>query len=156
MSDKKTETAPEDKPKFIAKPDGADPMATRLIAELKHDRGILACRYDPKSPFLFAGARDYFLHRWDLTREAVVEPPADPKKKPRTPPIPAVPADARVQLTGHHSWVASIAVFDDGKAARDRRLCRSIDDLEQSIWRASPDSLVRSSQRIDSKSRRQP
>ena len=34
--------AEEIEPKYVPKPDGADPVATRLVAELKHDRGILA------------------------------------------------------------------------------------------------------------------
>ena len=63
------------KPKFIPKPNGADPLATRLVRELKHDRGILACRYDPTGRFIFAGARDYLVHRWDLSMQP--EPEAD-------------------------------------------------------------------------------
>ena len=66
--------------KFTPKEGAADPYATRLVAELPHDRGILTCHYDPAAPFLFAGARDYLLHRWDLSKEPVVEPPADPKR----------------------------------------------------------------------------
>lgn len=104
---------PTDKPKYVVKPEGADPFATRLVAELKHDRGILACRYDHASPLLFAGARDYFVHRWDLSREPVVDPPADPKKKPKIPPVPVAPADSRVELKGHESWVGGISLFDD-------------------------------------------
>ena len=50
--------------KFTPKEGGADPYATRLVAELLHDRGILTCHYDPAAPFLFAGARDYLLPRW--------------------------------------------------------------------------------------------
>lgn len=98
---------------FTPKTDGADPFATRLVAELKHDRGILACRYDPASHFLFAGARDYFVHRWDLSQQAVLEPPEDPKKKPRYPPVPVAPADSRIELSGHESWAGGIALFPD-------------------------------------------
>jgi WD40 repeat protein len=105
---------PEPTPKFVAKPDGADPFATRLIAELKHDRGILGCQYDSASPFLFAGARDYFVHRWDLAKEPVVEPPADPKKKPKVPPVPVAPADSRIEIAGHESWVGGLSLFNDG------------------------------------------
>lgn len=115
MADPKTEAAADTpQPKFTPKPDGADPLATRLVAELKHDRGILACQYDPTAKFLYAGARDYFVHRWDLAREAVIEPPADPKKKSRVPPVPAVPLDARTELAGHKSWVGGISLFGDG------------------------------------------
>ena len=90
-------------------------MATRLVAELKHDRGILACRYDQASPFLFAGARDYFLHRWDLSQTPVLEEPADPKKKPRFPPVPVAPAESRQALAAHESWVSGVALFGDEK-----------------------------------------
>ncbi len=116
MSDPAKETAEEKaEPKYVPKPDGADPLATRLVAELKHDRGILACCYDPTSSFLFAGARDYFVHRWDLAMEPVLEPPADPKKKPRVPPVPAAPPESRAELAGHHSWVGGLALFGDGQ-----------------------------------------
>lgn len=104
----------EPEPKYVPKPDGADPFATRLVAELKHDRGILSCQYDPTADYLFAGARDYLLHRWDLSQEPVVEPPADPKKKPKTPPVPIAPADARTKIAGHDSWIAGMSLFNDG------------------------------------------
>jgi WD40 repeat protein len=105
----------EPEPKFVAQPGAADPIATRLVAELQHDRGILTCRYDPTSQFLFAGARDYFVHRWDLAQEAVIDPPADPKKKSKVPPIPQAPADSRIQMAGHESWVGGISLFADGE-----------------------------------------
>ncbi|MBC8356622.1 MAG: hypothetical protein H8E66_31995 [Planctomycetes bacterium] len=101
-------------PKFIAQPNSADPFATRLVAELKHDRGILACQFDPTNRYLFAGARDYFVHRWDLSQEPVIDPPVDPKKKPKVPPIPVVPADSRIALAAHDSWIGGISLFDDG------------------------------------------
>lgn len=103
-----------DQPKYVAEPGQADPFATRLVAELKHDRGILACRYDAAADFLFAGARDYFLHRWDLSVEPVFDPPLDPKKKPRVPPVPVVPPQSRFELPGHESWVGGVSLFDDG------------------------------------------
>ncbi len=103
-----------EKPQFVPKPNGVNPFATRLVAELKHERGILACRYDPQAKFLFAGARDNFLHRWDLSQKPVQEPPADPKKKPRFPPIPALPPDARMEQPAHESWIAGLSLFGDG------------------------------------------
>jgi WD40 repeat protein len=104
----------EDSAAFTPSPDGADPVATRLVAELKHDRGILACRYDSANEFLFAGARDYFVHRWDLSQQPVLEPPDDPKKKPRFPPVPVAPAESRLQMSGHDSWAGGLAMFPDG------------------------------------------
>lgn len=104
-----------DEPKYVPKSDGADPVATRLVAELKHDRGILACRYDVANNLLFAGARDYFVHRWDLSQEPAIEPPADPKKKSRYPPVPAAPPESRLELPKHQSWVGGIDLFSDGE-----------------------------------------
>lgn len=103
-----------DEPVYVPKADGADPLATRLVAELKHDRGILACKYDPANQFLFAGARDYFVHRWDLDQTPVLEPPAEPKKKPRYPPVPVAPADSRLEMAKHQSWVGGMSLFSDG------------------------------------------
>lgn len=104
-----------DEPKYVPKSEVAAPIATRLVAEPKHDRGILACKYYQGNQFLFSGARDYFVHRWDLSKDPVLEPPADPKKKPRYPPAPAAPADSRLEMAKHQSWVGGISLFADGE-----------------------------------------
>lgn len=101
-------------PGYVPKSDGADPFATHLVSEWKHDRGILACCFDPKAAYLFAGARDYLLHRWDLSQEPQPETATEPKQKPRFPPVPLAPAAARSEWSGHESWVAGIALFNDG------------------------------------------
>src|SRR5262249_15931361 len=49
--------------KGIPKP---DPAATRLVPTITHDRPPMACRFDADGDFLFAGAQDNNLHRWDL------------------------------------------------------------------------------------------
>ncbi len=117
MNDNANQDDQETKPKFVPKPSGADPFATRLVAELKHDRGILACRYDPTGKFLFAGARDYLVHRWDLSMEPVLPPPPDPppKRKPKNPPIPSAPEGSHIELAGHESWVRAMSFFPDGQ-----------------------------------------
>lgn len=104
----------DEAPKYVPPENGADPFATRLIAELKHDRGILTCQCDPDGRFVFAGARDYLLHRWDLSVDPVVDPPVDPKKPPKVPPIPVAPPETRLAIPGHASWVSGIALFHDG------------------------------------------
>ena len=45
--------ASEEAPKYTVKPDGADPYATWLTRELKHDRGLLASRYDASGRYVF-------------------------------------------------------------------------------------------------------
>lgn len=114
MSEPEKQSEETPTPKYVPKPEGADPFATRLVAELPHDRGILGCRYTADGKFLFAGARDYFVHRWDMSIPPVVEEPEDPKKKPKTPPLPTAPPEAHLQMAGHGSWVAGVAPFADG------------------------------------------
>lgn len=96
-----------DQPRYVPGKTRANPLATRLVAELKHDRGILTCRYDPTNQFLFAGARDNFVHRWDLAQKPVIDPDAKPA-------VPAMPADARRQLEAHQSWAGGLSLFNDG------------------------------------------
>ena len=111
-------------PVYVAKADGADPFATHLADEKMHHRGLLACRYGSEGRFVFAGAHDYFIHRWDLSVPPAPEEPVDPKKpKPKKPmvkkgtPPPREPiADpSRIDMAGHESWVRAMSVFPDGK-----------------------------------------
>ncbi|MFT5466729.1 MAG: WD40 repeat protein [Verrucomicrobiales bacterium] len=83
-------------PKYGVKPDCADPYATWLKRELKHDRGQLASRYDPSGRYLFTGALDNFVHRWDLSDES-----EEGKREP---------------LAGHESWVRGMDWFPAGSS----------------------------------------
>ena len=76
-------------------PAAADPKQTRLLRELKHDRAILGCRFAGDGRFVFAGAQDYLVHRWDLQSAAEETP--------------------KISLEGHASWVRAMARFADGK-----------------------------------------
>ena len=53
-------------PRYKVAPGGADPYSTWLKRELKHDRGILASRYDAEGKYILAGGLDNFVHRWHL------------------------------------------------------------------------------------------
>ncbi|QDU93491.1 WD40 repeat domain-containing protein [Lignipirellula cremea] len=99
-------------PTFTPRPGAADPFALRLVRELPHDRGALSCCYDPSGRYLFAGARDLFVHRWDLAAEPLVP---EPQPKAKTPPLPQAPADSRLPLAGHESWVGAMQFLADGK-----------------------------------------
>jgi WD40 repeat protein len=77
--------------KYTVPAGGADPYATHLSRELKHDRGMLQARYDHAGSHLFAGGLDSQLHRWDLA------------------------AEKRDPFPGHESWVGAVAPFPDGK-----------------------------------------
>lgn len=68
-----------------------DPKAARLAEAFKHNSPLISCRFDPSGRFVFAGAQDHRLVRWDLA------------------------AQTRVDLVGHESWVKGIAFSGDGQ-----------------------------------------
>jgi WD40 repeat protein len=70
----------------------ADPVPTRMVQELRHNSPLLSCRFDPTGRFVFAGAQDNTIQRWELD------------------------SSQRVALEGHRSWVRSLAFqARDGK-----------------------------------------
>lgn len=62
-----------------------NPAKTRMVLELKQPSPLLSCRFDPTGRFVFAGAQDSKLHRWDLASKQ------------------------HVALVGHRSWVRGLA-----------------------------------------------
>ena len=63
----------------------AEPARTRLVQVLRHNSPLLSCRFDPSGRFVFAGAQDNTIQRWEL------------------------PGGYRVVFEGHRSWVRAIA-----------------------------------------------
>lgn len=112
MNDKPTDpTDTPEEPKYTVKPSGVDPAATHLVRELKHDRGVLACRFDGEGRYVLAGAQDYLLHRWDLSQT----PPETAETKEKQPEEAQQPEPGKTQWAGHESWVRAMALFPDGK-----------------------------------------
>src|SRR6187399_2756730 len=68
-----------------------DPTKTHVAHEHKHDRPLIACRYDPTGRYIFFGAEDNLVHRVDL-KSLTVTP-----------------------LTAHDSWVRALGFSPDGK-----------------------------------------
>ncbi|MFO0947033.1 MAG: WD40 repeat domain-containing protein [Planctomycetota bacterium] len=68
----------------------ANPASMHELLSMKHSRPLLACRFDPAGKFLFTGAQDYLIQRWDLA-----------SGKP-------------VPLEGHGSWVRAFAFSKAG------------------------------------------
>lgn len=62
-----------------------DPAKTHMLKEYKHASPLVGCRFDPSGQFVFAGSQDNSVVRWHLESG---------KKTP---------------LTGHKSWVRSLA-----------------------------------------------
>ncbi|HWY86322.1 MAG TPA: hypothetical protein VNX28_06345 [Gemmataceae bacterium] len=67
-----------------------DPTRTRLVLELRHGSPFLGCRFDPSGRFVFAGAQDNTVQRWELA------------------------TGRRSALTGHRSWIRALA-FHEGR-----------------------------------------
>src|SRR5262249_192880 len=62
-----------------------DPAQTKPAQELKHASPLLGCRFDPAGRFVFAGAQDNSIQRWELA------------------------GGKRTELAGHESWVRGLA-----------------------------------------------
>jgi WD40 repeat protein len=62
-----------------------NPVRTRLVRELRHNSPLLSCRFDPTGRFVFAGAQDSTIQRWELA------------------------TGQKTALAGHRSWVRGMA-----------------------------------------------
>ncbi|HEV3025480.1 MAG TPA: hypothetical protein VGX76_23575 [Pirellulales bacterium] len=71
-------------------PPTPDPTQVRQIKELKHDRPLFACRIDRTGRYVFTGAQDNRVVRWELD------------------------SDQKLDLTGHESWVRAMALQPAG------------------------------------------
>ena len=68
-----------------------DPKQTKLTKEVKHNRPLTTCFWDPLSRYVFFGAEDHFIHRFDITSGKVSA------------------------FAGHDSWVRALVASADGK-----------------------------------------
>jgi len=85
-------TADEPKtPVDTASPGQAEPEKTHVAKEFKHDSPLISCRFDPKGRFVFAGAEDRTVQRWDLE------------------------TGKRVPFAAHESWVFALAFDPSGE-----------------------------------------
>jgi WD40 repeat protein len=62
-----------------------DPRQARLVQELKHTSPLVGARFDPTGRFVFAGAQDNTVQRWELA------------------------GGRKTALVGHKSWVRALA-----------------------------------------------
>jgi WD40 repeat protein len=67
-----------------------DATKTHVVKELKHGNPLISCRFDPTGRYVFYGAQDYQVWRWD-TKE-----------------------NKKIALVGTDSWVRGIAFSQDG------------------------------------------
>jgi len=62
-----------------------DPQQVRLAQDLKHASPLLGCRIDPAGQYVFAGAQDNTIQRWELA------------------------SGKKTALAGHNSWARGLA-----------------------------------------------
>jgi WD40 repeat protein len=128
-----------------------------MVQELRHNRPLLSCRFDPSGRFVFAGAQDNTIQRWELASsrrvslagnrswvrglafagaEQLVSGAYDGRVM-WWPLAAAAPQPART-IQAHRGWVRAVAVSPDG-----RLLATCGNDRLVKIWSAADGSLVR-------------
>jgi WD40 repeat protein len=70
-----------------------DVTQTHVVAEFKHEVSLTTCRIDPTGRFVFAGAEDFNVYRWNLAGDD----------------------SSKTVFSGHQSWVRSLDFSPDGK-----------------------------------------
>jgi WD40 repeat protein len=91
--DETNEAPKKEEPKAETKPaEPADPTKVHEVSKWKHTRPLTACRFDPTGKFVFTGAEDNTVQRWDAATGAVTS------------------------LAAHDSWVRAIGFSLDGQA----------------------------------------
>ena len=68
-----------------------DPTKTEVVKTLAHTSPLISCRFDPTGKFIFAGAEDRSVLRWDLA------------------------TGVKTEFTVHESWVRSIGFNTSGE-----------------------------------------
>jgi WD40 repeat protein len=68
-----------------------DPAKTKMALDLKHASPLLGARFDPSGQFVFAGAQDNNVIRWELANQK------------------------KTVLEGHRSWIRSLAFHAESK-----------------------------------------
>jgi WD40 repeat protein len=72
-------------PPSFAPPGKPDPTKTWMVTQLKHTSALIGCRIDPTGKYVFAGAQDNAVVRWDIA------------------------TGKKAVLAGHKSWVRALA-----------------------------------------------
>jgi hypothetical protein len=62
-----------------------------MVQELRHDRPLFSCRFDPTGRFVFAGGQDNTVQRWELA------------------------TGRKVALLGHRSWIRGLAFLRESR-----------------------------------------
>lgn len=134
-----------------------EPEKIKLLKEIKHDRPLTSCHWDPKGRYIFFGAEDNSIHRYEVATEALV-PLAKHDSWVRAfgstpngeklftagydgrlvswPAAEAAPVPLQV-VDAHQGWVRALAVSPDGL-----RVATCGNDRKVKLWDANDCKLV--------------
>ncbi len=139
-------------------PAKVDPEKTALSLEYKHNRPLTACHWELQSRFIFFGAEDHLVHRFDLASKAVVSLAAHDSwvrsfgssldgevlysggydGRLGFWPVAAEKPEPIRMIDAHTGWLRAIAVSPDGKYVAT---CGN--DLLVKLWNADDGTLVK-------------
>lgn len=136
----------------------ADPAQTHVANTLKHGAPLIGCRFDPQGKYVFAGAQDNKVVRFELATGAKTELVgseswvrsfafADGGATLITggwdgrlmwwPTAAEQPAPTR-KIDAHQGWVRAVVVSPDGQT-----LATCGNDLKVKLWRVADGTLIR-------------
>ncbi|QDT47528.1 WD domain, G-beta repeat [Symmachiella dynata] len=143
----------------------ADPKQTHVATQWKHESRFICCRFDPQGRYVFAGAEDYAIHRFEVdtgTKVTLPEHDCWVRAFAFTPDgetmisagsdgqlvwWPVAEAQPKPQRTvaAHDGWIRALAVSPDGKI-----LASGGNDNRLKLWNITDGTLIHESPPHDS------
>ncbi len=134
-----------------------DVTKTHVAKELKHDSPIISCRFDPTGKYVFFGAQDYKVWRWEWSGDAKVEFNHNAWVRgiafhPNGETVLTAGYDGRLvwwpvagdkpepirEVAAHDGWARMVAVSPDGSL-----VATAGNDLKVKLWNFADGSLVK-------------
>ncbi len=138
-----------------------DVTKTHTAHEFKHESPLISCRFDPSGKFVFAGAQDFAVWRWNVESGEKTKLFTDSWVRGITFssdgktvitggtdgrliwfPVDGAAAEGEIkaqrEVDAHDGWIRAVATSSDGKL-----IASAGNDLKVKIWNAADGKLVR-------------